>query len=144
MGMDDRIDSTCPVQRRRVVFQFWTGTFLVIISGCSELTRIPRRFAQILSLFIAVPPFLQVCQLAPQLWLWAINLTWIACCWRRKRRGGKSVPAGEPDIPNKSLYYTDLEGSVLLEGRDGRFYEGREEMQRLVMIPEPNRYSGSP
>jgi hypothetical protein len=45
MDVDDRVDSIYPAQPRRVVIQFWAGTFFVTISGYSKLIRIPRRFA---------------------------------------------------------------------------------------------------
>ncbi|KAF9782943.1 hypothetical protein BJ322DRAFT_1073515 [Thelephora terrestris] len=60
-------------------------------------TQFSFSFGQILAFFIAVPPLLQVCQLAPQLWSWIINLAWITWCCRR--RGKK------PRSPHKSDSY---------------------------------------
>lgn len=98
---------------------------------------------QILALFITVPPFLQVCQLAPQIWSWVINLSWIACCWRRRRRVKQSAPTGEPDLSYEAVNYKPLENPVLLEGQSGQLYEERQEMQASAMRLEPNRYYGA-
>jgi len=113
---------------------FWN----TILTGYIGLTRIPRRFEQILALFIAVPPFLQVCQVVPQIWSWFINLTWIACCWRRKGRGEQSAPLSRSDLSNDTIHYVGL--PVLPEGRNSHFYGGTQES---AMGLEPNRYLGA-
>ena len=78
-----------------------------------ELTQISRLFDQILALFIAVPPFLQVCQLVPQLWPWFINLTWVACCWKRKRGAKRSASMEKLGLSYETVDYTQLENPEL-------------------------------
>ena len=41
------------------------------------------------------------------------------------------------------VHYTQLANPALLEGGNGRFYEGRQAMQGSVMRLEPNRYYGA-
>ena len=68
-----------------------------ITSGqvCNFLPVIPvnsvERFGQILTLLVSIPPFIQVCQIVPQLWLWITNLTWVV--WRCRKRRPRENPA---------------------------------------------------
>lgn len=54
------------------------------------LTFLPR---QVLAVFIAVPPLVEVSHSAPDLWRWVINLGWVRYITRR--------PAPEPSGPEE-------------------------------------------
>jgi len=132
------------VHRYPAIFQLRPGTSLITIPVSHfELTRVQRLFEQILALFIAVPPFLQVCQLIPQIWPWFINLTWVTCCWKRKREAKQLTLMEEPDPSYTMAYYTQLEDPVSSEVRNSQFDEGRKESQGSGMRLGPNRYYGS-
>jgi len=95
-------------------------------------------FGQVLALFIAVPPFLQVCKLLPQLWSWIINLPWIACCRRRPRRTTPDFTE-KIDLSLEATYYTHPESRTSPEGI-GRFPEGEQEMRESVVLPNPDQH----
>ena len=85
------------------------------------------RFGQIFALLIVVPPFLQVCQIVPQLWSWITNLAWVVRCCGRRHPGDKHAKI------HKQVFETegsvDLENPTVRESESGQSHEGEREFK---------------
>jgi len=68
-----------------------------IRTATSRDNTVIATFGQVLAMFVAVPPMLEVIELCPRVLAWFSNLCWVRFITRRRQRGqGPELPEPEP------------------------------------------------
>jgi len=85
-----------------IPFTYWVACIELGVYNSNE-NQFTLSFGQVLAVFVAVPPFIQVCKLAPRLFHWFYNLTWLRRIdGDRPRSRLPSVDEGGVSLLNKS------------------------------------------
>lgn len=87
-----------------IPFVYWVACIEIGVWNSNE-NQFTLTFGQVLALFVAIPPAVQVCKLTPRLFRWFYDLTWL-------RRIDGDRPKSRP---SSSVY----EGSTSLLGKPG-------------------------
>jgi len=76
-----------------IPFIYWLATIeLGLIFSNDNIFTLS--FGQVLALFVAIPPVLEIVKLIPDLWYWFLDLTWIRRISRRPK-SRRSTSDGE-------------------------------------------------
>jgi len=86
-----------------IPFAYWVACIELGVYKSND-NEFMLTFGQVLALFVAVPPFIQVCKLAPGLYRWFYDLTWL------RRIDGDRPKSRVPTIDEGSLMLLDKPG----------------------------------
>jgi len=86
-----------------IPFAYWVACIELGVYDSNE-NEFTLTFGQVLAVFVAIPPFVQVCKLAPRLFHWFYDLTWL-----------RRIDGHRP----KSRHSSVDEGRMMLLGKPG-------------------------